>query len=66
VLGQLRLFMVGGPCGESTEGPELSLKLYHARKLPLDYQQLITEAPQSTLTVIQLCFDCEAHLSTAM
>src|SRR5215510_8708980 len=31
--------------GERTDGPELSLKLYHAWKLPLSYQQLMTEAP---------------------
>jgi hypothetical protein len=26
-------------------GVKLSLKLYHARELPLDYQQLMMEAP---------------------
>jgi hypothetical protein len=38
--------MVVDLVGERTDGPELSLKLYHARKLPLSYQQLMTEAPQ--------------------
>ena len=28
-----------------TDGLKLSLKLYHARELQLDYQQLMTEAP---------------------
>jgi len=36
---------LGDPVGERTDGPELSLKLYHAGKLSLSYQQLIAEAP---------------------
>jgi hypothetical protein len=31
-----------------SNGLELSLKLYHAREFQLDYQQLVTEAPQQT------------------
>jgi protein-S-isoprenylcysteine O-methyltransferase Ste14 len=34
-----------------TDGLKLSLKLYHARELRLNYQQLITEAPLTALII---------------
>ena len=46
LLGQLRLFMDGYLVDARTDGLKLSLKLYHARELQLDYQQLMTEAPR--------------------
>jgi hypothetical protein len=42
---QLRLFMLVDLVDTRTDGLKLSLKLYHANRLPLVHQQLTTEAP---------------------
>jgi len=45
--GQLRLFMVCGIYRVTSDGLELSLKLYHAGELQLAHQQLMAEAPRA-------------------